>query len=81
LILTVGRSDWWIKTELQNRFRLDFRFGFGILRLDDGMPDFWIGEEKWGYRLGPSICLLTNGFEHHKCYGKYTQKVYGITVS
>ena len=48
LILTAGRSDWWIETELQNRFRLDFRFGFGILPSDDGYDGF-LG---WGGKMG-----------------------------
>ena len=49
LILKAGRSGWWIETELQNRFRLDYRFGFGILTPDDGMPGFLGWDGKWGY--------------------------------
>ena len=40
MILTAGRSDSWIETELQNRFRLDLSFGFGILTADDGLAGF-----------------------------------------
>ena len=67
LILTAGRSGWWIESELQNRFRLDFRFGFGILTLDDGLAGFsgWGG--KWGlWTSGTRMLTLTIGFEHHK---------------
>ena len=49
LILTAGRSGWWIDQELQNRFRLDFRFGFGMLTADDGLPEFSGWGRKWGY--------------------------------
>ena len=69
MILTVGMSGWWIETELQNRFQGQCVMEFGILGSDDGMLKFSGWERKWGYGLGPSICLLTNGFEHHKCYG------------
>ena len=42
LILRAGRCGWWIETELQNRFRPDFRFGFGMLTADDGMAEFLV---------------------------------------
>jgi hypothetical protein len=42
----VGLVDW---PELQNRFRLDFRFGFGILTSDDGLAGFLGWERKMGY--------------------------------
>ena len=48
LILTAVRSGWWIETELQNRFRLDFRFGFGMLAADDGLPGFSGWKRMWG---------------------------------
>ena len=68
MILTAGRSGWWIETELQNRFQLKCEMEFGILGSDDGIAGiFEFGEENGAYGQGPSICLLTNGFEHHKC--------------
>jgi len=48
LILTAVRSDWWIEMELQNRFRPDFRFGFGNLTTDDGMDGFLGRKRKMG---------------------------------
>jgi hypothetical protein len=55
LILTAGRSGWWIETEMQNRFRLDFRFGFGNLTVDDGLAGFLV--------LGGKMGLWTGGRE------------------
>ena len=52
LILRAVRSVWWIKTELQNRFRLDYRFGFGFLTPDDGFAGFSGWERKMGYGQG-----------------------------
>lgn len=46
LILRAGRSGWWIETELQKRFRLDFCFGFGMLAADDGLPKFRVCKRK-----------------------------------
>ena len=54
LILTAGGSDWLIETELQNRFRPDFRFGFGILTADDGKAGF----SGWGRKMGYGHCQL-----------------------
>ena len=39
LILTAVRLDWLIELELQNRFWLDFRFGFRILTADEGIAE------------------------------------------
>jgi hypothetical protein len=47
LILRAERSGWWIETELQIRFRLDFRFGFGVLTADDGLAEFLGWGGKW----------------------------------
>ena len=58
MILTAGRSGWWIETELQNRFRLDFRFGFGILGSDDGLAGFSGWERNWGYGQGMENLLI-----------------------
>ena len=69
LILIAVRSVWWIETELQNRFRLVFRFGFGILAEDDGMAGFLVLGGKWGYGQGAGICSLTFGFELYKGKG------------
>jgi hypothetical protein len=44
LILRAVRSEWWIETELQNRFRLEFCFGFRNWGSDDGLPGFSDGE-------------------------------------
>ena len=81
MILTAGRSGWWIETELQNRFHLKWEMEFGILGSDDGLPEFsgWGG--KWGMDRWPGFCLLTNGFEHHKCRGKDCQNLNGISIS
>ena len=49
MILRAGRSGWWIESELQNRFRLDFGFGFGMLTADDGLAGFTGWEKIWGY--------------------------------
>ena len=70
MILRAGRSGWWIETELQNRFQPDIpKWNLEFWGQMTGCLDFRVGKEKWGNGLGPSICLLTNGFEHHKCYG------------
>ena len=49
MILRAGRSDWWIETELQNRFRLKCVMEFGILGSDDGMAGFLGWKRMWGY--------------------------------
>jgi hypothetical protein len=49
-----GDVDWWIKTELQNRFRLKSEMEFGILGSDDGLAGFLGWKSFWGYRLGLS---------------------------
>ena len=59
MILTAGRSGWWIETELHIRFRLDFRFGFGILTADDGLAEF----SGWGGKMGLSTERMV--FEIH----------------
>jgi hypothetical protein len=55
LILTAVRSDWRIETELQIRFRLDYRFGFGNLTADDEFAGFSGWERKWGYGQGDRL--------------------------
>ena len=49
MILRAGRSDWWIETELQNRFQGQCEKEFGILGSDDGMAGFlgWGGNGIW----------------------------------
>jgi hypothetical protein len=37
------------RPELQNRFRFDFRFEFGILTADDGLAGFSGWKGKMGY--------------------------------
>jgi hypothetical protein len=49
-----------LRPELQNLFQGQCEMEFGILGTDDGLPEFSGWEKNWGYRLGPSICLLTN---------------------
>ena len=67
LILTAGRSGWWIETELQNRFHGQCEMEFGILGSDDGLAEFLGLERKRDMDGGTGICSLTIGFEHHKC--------------
>ena len=55
MILTAGRSDWWIETELQNRFRLKCEMEFGILGSDDGMAGFSVWEREWGLWTGRMV--------------------------
>lgn len=38
-----------LRPELQNRFRLDIRFGFGMLTADDGMTEISGWKRKMGY--------------------------------
>jgi len=45
-------SGWWIEQELQNRFRLDYRFGFGILTADDGLAEFSVWKGKLDMEQG-----------------------------
>ena len=42
---------------------------FGILGSDDGLAGFSGWERNWGYGQEAGVCLLTIGFEHHKCKG------------
>ena len=37
-----------MRPELQNRFRFDFRFGFGMVTADDGMAEISVWERKMG---------------------------------
>ena len=49
-----------MRTELQNRFRLDYRFGFGILSPDDGMDEFSGWKENvglWTWRSNQEIAI------------------------
>lgn len=55
MILTARRSGWWIESELQNRFRLDSRFGFGMLTADDGLVGFSVWERKMGLWTGELV--------------------------
>lgn len=50
LILTAVRSDWWIETELQNRFRGQCEMEFGILGSDDRLPGF----SGWKRKMNPA---------------------------
>ena len=61
MILTAVRSDWWIETELQNRFQGQCEMEFGILGLDDGLAGFSGWERKMGF------WTLTVMSVHHKC--------------
>jgi len=48
LILTAGRSGWFIETELQNRFHGQCEMEFRILGSDDGLSGFSGWERKMG---------------------------------
>ena len=59
MILKAARLGWWIETELQNRFRFDIRFEFGILTSDDGLAGFSGWERKREIDRVPGNCSLT----------------------
>ena len=63
LILTAGRSGWWIETELQKRFR-QYRIGFGNLGSDDGLVGFSVWERKMGYGHGGQVDLVLSWIPH-----------------
>ena len=60
LILTAGRSGWWIETELQNRFQGQCEMEFGILGSDDGLAGFSGWERKWGYGQEDRYLFIDN---------------------
>ena len=49
-----------INQPLQNRFRFDFRFGFGILTSDDGMAGYLVWERKMVLCKGDRDLLIDN---------------------
>jgi hypothetical protein len=53
-------GDWWIETELQNRFHGQCEKESGILGSDDGMAGFSGWERNMGYGLGNGNQFIDN---------------------